>query len=72
MISVLIIDRIEDDFAVIENNKKRFNVRRQMLPADAKEGDVIVMTAGRYIIDKVSTQKQKNKNRNLENSLWKR
>ncbi len=69
---MLIIDRIEDDFAVVENDKKRFNVRRQLLPADVKEGDVIVMAAGRYIIDKVSTLNQKNKNRNLEDSLWKK
>ena len=38
---MLIIDRIEEDWAVIEYGKKTFNIPLALLPQGAKEGDVI-------------------------------
>jgi len=39
----LIVDRFEGDFAVCENeNKEMINVCRSELPADVKEGDVLL------------------------------
>jgi P2-related tail formation protein len=36
-----VIDRIEEDWAVIEYGKKTFNIPLSLLPQGAKEGDVI-------------------------------
>ena len=38
---MLVIDRIEADWAVIEYGKKTFNIPLSLLPQGAKEGDVI-------------------------------
>lgn len=38
---MLIIDRFEGDFAVIEMDDTTFNFPKNLLPPDAKEGDVI-------------------------------
>ncbi len=38
---MLIIDRFEGDFAVIEYGELVFNLPRSLLPPEAKEGDVL-------------------------------
>lgn len=38
---ILIIDRFEGDYTVIEYNNNTFNLPRSFLPNDAKEGDVL-------------------------------
>lgn len=51
---MLIIDRFEGDFAVVEYKEGRtFNLPRSLLPPGAKEGDVLQL-------------KQKKKNRNSD------
>ena len=43
----VIIDRFEGGFAVVELEDGRFvNVDRKLIPAGAKEGDVLLMTEG--------------------------
>lgn len=42
--SLLIIDRFEGDWAVIEYGVTTFNFPRSILPPDAKEGDVITIS----------------------------
>lgn len=39
-----IIDRLEGDWAVIENEGKTFNLPRKLLPEGAGEGDAIKIT----------------------------
>lgn len=51
-----IIDRFEEDKAVIECDDILFNIPRSVLPSDANEGDVISI-----IVDKIQTQKRKEK-----------
>ena len=41
MIAILIIDRIEGNWAVIEYEGITFNIPKNLLPQNAKEGDVI-------------------------------
>ena len=41
---MLIIDRFEENQAVIEFGDKFFVIPRLFLPADAREGDVITLT----------------------------
>ncbi|MDH7577337.1 MAG: DUF3006 domain-containing protein [Bacillota bacterium] len=38
---MLIIDRFEGDWAVIEFGDKTFDIPRSLLPKEAREGDVI-------------------------------
>jgi hypothetical protein len=40
---MLIIDRIEEGWAIIEYERITFNIPLSLLPQDAKEGDVINM-----------------------------
>lgn len=41
---MLIIDRFEENQAIIEFGDKLFVIPRLLLPADAREGDVITLT----------------------------
>ncbi|NSW81953.1 MAG: DUF3006 domain-containing protein [Syntrophothermus sp.] len=41
---MLIVDRIEDDWAVLELDGTVFNVPRRLLPAGAKEGQVLLLS----------------------------
>lgn len=43
-----IIDRFEDAIAVVElDDKEIIDIPRQILPRDAKEGDVIIVSIGK-------------------------
>ncbi len=62
----LIIDRFEGNYAVVETeNKKMFNLPKEILPSDAKEGDVISI-----IIDHTTTKERKEKISRLMDDLW--
>lgn len=67
----LVIDRFEGDFAVCEmDNKNIINIERSKLPCEVKEGDVIVKIAGSYRIDKIETDKRKERINKLMDDLW--
>lgn len=40
---MLVIDRFEGSWAIIEHGKITFNFPRALLPKDAKEGDLITL-----------------------------
>lgn len=62
-----IIDRFEGEYAVCElPNGKMADIPKSAIPADAHEGDVIIIT-----IDKNETDKRKEKIDGLMNSLFK-
>jgi hypothetical protein len=43
--NLFIIDRFEGDWAIVETEeRKTFNLPRKIIPAEAKEGDVIQIT----------------------------
>jgi len=54
-----IIDRFENEFAVVETNDGIKNIPRSELPPDAAEGDVIVLTGGLYTVDKQATKSRR-------------
>jgi hypothetical protein len=58
----LIIDRFEGDLAVCESDGGRTHISRDSLPGAAKEGDVIRLEAGRYVIDHEQTALKRRKN----------
>ncbi|MCR5599766.1 MAG: DUF3006 domain-containing protein [Ruminococcus sp.] len=48
----MVIDRFEGCLAVIETENGMVTLRREQLPKEAAEGDVLVFADGRYTIDK--------------------
>lgn len=64
---MLIIDRIENGIAVIENDDgSHFEMKCGQLPMSIREGDVIKSENGRYVIDYEMTQKCRDEIRNLQ------
>ena len=51
---MIILDRYESDFAVLETGKGIINIPRTDLPAGAREGDVL-----KFIIDTDTTKARK-------------
>lgn len=55
-----IIDRFEENFAVLEDeNFRHIDIHRSKLPEDAAEGDVLCFNGGNYMIDRIRTQSRK-------------
>lgn len=66
-----IIDRFEGDYAVVEfENKIMKDIEKKHLPSEAKEGDVIIFTGQKYIIDIKETIDRKNEIKKLTENLW--
>ena len=64
----LIIDRFEGELAVCEYEKgKTLDIPTALLPADAKEGDVLRLT-----VDREATEQQKNDAESLRKRLFHR
>jgi hypothetical protein len=63
---VLIIDRFEGDFAVVETANGFVNIPRADVPTVAKEGDVLVLS-----LDKDETEARKERIDGMMNSLFK-
>lgn len=53
---MLVIDRFEGEYAIIEMNRRLFHVPKSLFPKGAKEGDVINI---QIIVDKDETMKRK-------------
>lgn len=69
-----IIDRFEGGFAVCEVSESP-NIEMEYISLDklyngAKEGDIIILENGEYRLDKSATEKARNKNIALQNSLF--
>ncbi len=52
---MVILDRIENDIAVLETDNGMQEVARQFLPKNAREGDVLVQGTTGYEVDTVAT-----------------
>jgi hypothetical protein len=65
-----VLDRFEGDFAVLIDDNQILNIRRSMLPANAKEGDCIMCKGGQYFIDETETVKRKKQIEKLMNELF--
>ncbi len=67
---MLIIDRIEDGFAVIEDDDRHFEVPVSMLDNDVREGDTVILSDGIYIADKNVSSERRDEIIKLQNELW--
>lgn len=60
------IDRFEENFAVVELEDKKFvNVPREVVPPEAKEGDIIFST-----VDNAGTKEQRKKIEEIMKTMW--
>lgn len=53
---MIIIDRFEGDFAVLETDGGMLEVGRELIPENAREGDVLAVINGAYMIDKEAAE----------------
>lgn len=67
---MLIVDRISEGIAVIEDGENYFEVPRQMLSENIREGDVVVLQNEIYVKDENSTEERRKKIIELQNNLW--
>lgn len=67
------VDRIENDIAVLENRDtgEMFNVNKNDLPQELKEGSILKMVNNKYEIDKEEQKKVEDRIRDKMNKLWK-
>ena len=63
---MLIIDRFEGDFAVVETDMGMMNIPKSELPTDAREGDVL-----RISVDADETQGRKQRISAMMDKLFK-
>lgn len=68
------IDRFEDNFAVCENRQtgELINIPISELPENAKEGSILILKNGKYLLDIESTKKEQKEVKNLVDNLFKR
>lgn len=68
----MVVDRIEGDFAVVENEGIMLDIPLSQLPCDVKEGDIVTLYNGVYIVDNKTADEQREEiSARLEN-LFKR
>lgn len=67
---MLIIDRISENTAVIEDGDKRFEVSRSELAPDVREGDAVLLENGVYRKDTDATEQRRQEILRLQDSLW--
>lgn len=64
---LLIIDRFEEDMAVIEYGRRTFTLPRSLLPRAAKEGDVLKLAV---VLDNEATLRRKKEVRSLADEVF--
>jgi len=69
---MMVVDRFEGPFAVVEGRGRQMvRIERRLLPADAREGDVLRPTDdGRYVVDEVATLRRRAEVDELTRDLW--
>lgn len=67
----VIIDRFEGDYAVCEKeNCEMIDIKRELLPKEAKENDVLDIQGDEITIDVKETEKRKKEISELTKDLW--
>jgi hypothetical protein len=56
---MIIIDRFEGSHAILETDCGMQVINRELLPAEADEGDVVIKENGSYLIDRKSTDERR-------------
>jgi hypothetical protein len=64
---MLVLDRFEGEYALIEMNRRIFHIPKVLLPKSAKEGDVITI---QITVDKEATANKKQSADKLAGELF--
>lgn len=67
---MIIIDRFEGEFAVCESDGGMIDIKRSLLPDDAREGSVITQKNGKYVIDADAENARKSRLFDMQNELF--
>lgn len=67
---MIIIDRFEENKAVLETDGRFITVDKSSLPAEAREGDVLSFDGAVYAIDEKARNKREKRIRSLVNDLF--
>lgn len=66
-----VIDRFEGEFAVLEDENGSFqNIKKSLLPQNAKESDCVIFKDGKYTISKEKTESLKQEIDDLMEDLF--
>lgn len=67
----VIIDRFVGEYAVCEKeNREMVDIRKDSLPKEAKEGDVLIILNRSITVDVKETKKRKKEIEDLTKDLW--
>lgn len=67
----VIIDRFEGDLAVCEKTDGHtIHIEKRLLPPDAAEGDALIVAKSRITVDKIETEKRKQRILEKTKDLW--
>ena len=67
---MIILERFEDDTAVLEIDGEIKKISRSKISSDVSEGDVLIEKDGIFTADKENTEKRRKEILKLQNSLW--
>lgn len=67
---MIIIDRFESEYAVVEIDGKICNVSKSQISGDVAEGDILVFRDGFYITDAEKTAERRMKMRARQSRLF--
>jgi len=67
---MLVVDRFEDGYAIIENGDEYFKIKKRQLPEAAKEGSILKVSDKGYEIDIEATEMRRKEILKLQDSLW--
>ncbi len=65
-----VIDRFEGKYAILDIEGKTENIKKDEIPQEAREGDVLIKKDEKWIIDWESTDKLKQEIDQLADELW--
>ncbi|WP_460278752.1 DUF3006 domain-containing protein [Clostridium sp. CTA-5] len=72
MVDKYIVDRIEENYAVVENHEgDMLEVLISQIENIPKEGDVLVKKENMFIIDYEETKNRRDKINNMMKNMWK-
>ena len=67
----VIVDRFEENFAVCEKEDgSLINIKRDVIPKEVKEGDVLIINKNLIAIDKEETDRRKKEIEKLTEDIW--
>lgn len=71
MEEIYIVDRIEEDYIVVEDNKNNIiNINKNEFSEIINEGDILIKIDNKYILDNNKTKDRKENINKILRNLW--